>query len=78
MSLNIPLGQLVGRLDELPDGRPLVVHCQTGYRSSTAASPLMLEGRQRIADLVGGISVWQASPSFVRNHGPIPEVDPAA
>jgi DMSO/TMAO reductase YedYZ molybdopterin-dependent catalytic subunit/glyoxylase-like metal-dependent hydrolase (beta-lactamase superfamily II) len=60
-SLNIPLGQLMGRLDELQDGRPLVVHCQTGYRSSIAASLLLRERRQRIADLIGGISAWQAS-----------------
>jgi hydroxyacylglutathione hydrolase len=132
-SLNIPLGQLLGRLDELPDERPLVVHCQTGYRSSIAASLLLREGHQRIADLVGGISAWHASRAngggaaspvvrerpraapattgkdprlviwseeplnaetpldllcdstltpnelfFVRNHGPIPEADPAA
>jgi hydroxyacylglutathione hydrolase len=62
-SLNIPLGQLLGRLDELPSGRPLVVHCETGYRSSIAASLLQREGREQIADLVGGISAWRASGS---------------
>ena len=132
-SLNIPLGQLLGRLDEIPADRRLVVHCHTGYRSSIAASLLLREGREQIADLVGGISAWGASRAngggaaharvrgaaasrtpeaparipgsssgarshqrrnparaagrppahpnelfFVRNHGPIPEVDPAA
>jgi DMSO/TMAO reductase YedYZ molybdopterin-dependent catalytic subunit/glyoxylase-like metal-dependent hydrolase (beta-lactamase superfamily II)/rhodanese-related sulfurtransferase len=132
-SVNIPLGQLTGRLDELPGGRPLVVHCETGYRSSIAASLLRREGREQIIDLVGGIDAWRASrpngagaanavvkerpriappaagkdlrlvmwseqplnaetplellseseltPNelfFVRSHGPIPEVDPAA
>jgi DMSO/TMAO reductase YedYZ molybdopterin-dependent catalytic subunit/glyoxylase-like metal-dependent hydrolase (beta-lactamase superfamily II) len=62
-SLNIPLGQLMGRLEELPGGRSLVVHCETGYRSSIAASLLLREGRQDIADLVGGIGAWQASTS---------------
>ena len=131
-SLNIPLGQLLGRLDELPRDQSVVVHCATGYRSSIAASLLRREGLERIADLVGGINAWQASTGngagasrrmgrdrprrrppaaatdpalvvwgeeplnaetpldllcageittnelfFVRNHGPIPEIDPA-
>jgi hydroxyacylglutathione hydrolase len=132
-SLNIPLGQLLGRLDEIPCERSLVVHCESGYRSSIAASLLRREGLEEIAELVGGINAWQASTSnggesprpvvrerprgrppaaakdpalvvwseeplnaetpldligeseitpnelfFVRNHGPIPEVDPTA
>jgi DMSO/TMAO reductase YedYZ molybdopterin-dependent catalytic subunit/glyoxylase-like metal-dependent hydrolase (beta-lactamase superfamily II)/rhodanese-related sulfurtransferase len=132
-SLNIPLGQLLGRLDEVPVERAVVVHCESGYRSSIAASLLRRAGLERIADLVGGINAWQASGSngrssarpvvrerprgrpsaaakdpglvvwseeplnaetpvellhtsvitpnelfFVRNHGPIPEVDSAA
>jgi DMSO/TMAO reductase YedYZ molybdopterin-dependent catalytic subunit/glyoxylase-like metal-dependent hydrolase (beta-lactamase superfamily II)/rhodanese-related sulfurtransferase len=68
-SFNIPLGQLAGRLDELPDGRALVVHCETGYRSSIAASLLVREGRQGIADLVGGIRAWQASRANGRGAG---------
>jgi hydroxyacylglutathione hydrolase len=62
-SLNIPLGQLLGRLDEVPTERSLVVHCESGYRSSIAASLLRREGLQGIADLVGGINAWQASTS---------------
>jgi hydroxyacylglutathione hydrolase len=60
-SLNIPLGQLLARLEEVPGGRPLVVHCETGYRSSIAASLLCRAGRTGVADLVGGINAWQAS-----------------
>jgi hydroxyacylglutathione hydrolase len=132
-SVNIPLGQLLGRLDELPSDRSLVVHCESGYRSSIAASLLQRQGLEEIADLVGGINAWQTSGSngqpsagavvrerprgrhhtaakdpdlvvwseeplnaetpaellhrseitpnelfFVRNHGPIPEIDPTA
>jgi DMSO/TMAO reductase YedYZ molybdopterin-dependent catalytic subunit/glyoxylase-like metal-dependent hydrolase (beta-lactamase superfamily II) len=62
-SVNIPLGQLVARLDELPDDRSLVVYCETGYRSSVAASLLRRAGRKGIADLVGGFGAWQASSS---------------
>lgn len=36
-SLNVPLGELPSRLDDLPDGT-LWVHCSAGYRASVAAS----------------------------------------
>jgi hydroxyacylglutathione hydrolase len=60
-SLNIPLGQLLARLSEIPRERALVIHCESGYRSSIAASLLRRAGLDRIADLVGGINAWQAS-----------------
>src|SRR5207248_6884359 len=62
-SLNIPLGQLLARLDELPGDRSLVVHCESGYRSSIATSLLQREKLKEVADLVGGINAWQASES---------------
>jgi rhodanese-related sulfurtransferase len=59
-SLNIPLHQLQERLDEVPRGGKLVVHCQTGYRSSVAVSLLAQKGVTDVSDLVGGIVAWQA------------------
>lgn len=38
-AVNIPLHELLGRLDEVPDGR-LWVHCGSGYRAGIAASLL--------------------------------------
>lgn len=38
-SIHVPLDELLGRLDELPDG-PVWVHCASGYRASIAASLL--------------------------------------
>ena len=60
-SLNIPLPHLRERLAEVPSNRCLVVHCASGYRSSIAASMLQQHGHTRIADLVGGMSAWEAS-----------------
>jgi hydroxyacylglutathione hydrolase len=37
-ALNIPLPQLRTRLDEIPTGKPIVVHCAAGYRSAAGAS----------------------------------------
>ena len=59
-SINIPLHRLQERLDEVPRGRPLVVHCQSGYRSSVAVSLLAQKGVTDVSDLVGGIVAWQA------------------
>jgi hydroxyacylglutathione hydrolase len=44
-SLNVPLGELPQRLDELPDGT-LWVHCAAGYRASVAAGFADRAGRR--------------------------------
>jgi glyoxylase-like metal-dependent hydrolase (beta-lactamase superfamily II)/rhodanese-related sulfurtransferase len=55
-SVHIPLSRLRDHLDELPRDRAIVVHCSSGYRSSTAASLLQRNGFTRVADLVGGLN----------------------
>ncbi len=55
-SVKIPLGHLAERIGELPRDRPIVVHCSSGYRSSTAASMLRASGFERVSDLVGGLT----------------------
>ena len=47
-ALHIPLHELLGRLDELPDGE-LWVHCRSGYRATIAASLLDAAGRTVVA-----------------------------
>jgi glyoxylase-like metal-dependent hydrolase (beta-lactamase superfamily II)/rhodanese-related sulfurtransferase len=58
-SVNVPLNQLRARLADVPPGPRIVVHCQTGLRSSTAASLLEQVGRTGVVDLVGGIVAWK-------------------
>ena len=53
-SVNLPLPQLLDRLDELDPSRPTVVYCAGGYRSATAASLLRLRGFETVADIYGG------------------------
>jgi rhodanese-related sulfurtransferase len=60
-SLLIPLNRLPLQADSIPRKRAIVVHCQTGYRSSIAASLLQRQGFDNLADLVGGMSAWEAS-----------------
>lgn len=60
-SLNIPLNQLQERIGEIPTDRPIVVHCQSGYRSSIATSLLQKANVGELMDLVGGFKAWQQS-----------------
>lgn len=60
-STNIPLGYLQSRLDELPGGKPVLVHCAGGVRSAIAASLLAGRGDTDVVDLQGGFSDWQAA-----------------
>ncbi|HEY0241661.1 MAG TPA: MBL fold metallo-hydrolase [Gemmatimonadaceae bacterium] len=58
--VNIPLGELPGRLAEVPRGE-VVVHCQGGSRSLIAASILQQAGRDDVSNLVGGFAEWERS-----------------
>lgn len=60
-SLNIPLNRLRERLEELPRGRKILVHCAGGYRSSIAASILQQHGFKDLIELGGGIAAWEAA-----------------
>jgi rhodanese-related sulfurtransferase len=58
--INIPLGELPRRLDEVPEG-DVIVHCQGGSRSLIAASILQQAGRDDVSNLVGGFAEWERS-----------------
>ncbi len=66
-SANIPLNQLVKRIEEVPASGRVIVHCQGGYRSMIAASFLEKEGRTNIIDLLGGYSAWEALKLPIRH-----------
>jgi rhodanese-related sulfurtransferase len=58
-SVHIPMGELGGRLDELPKDRPIVAVCRTGARSGTVTEALGVRGYD-IVNLVGGLQAWVA------------------
>jgi len=60
-SVNIPLNHLGERAREIAPYRPVVVHCEGGYRSAIAASVLARAGRPDVLDMVGGFKAWAAS-----------------
>ena len=60
-SVNIPLSHLRERATEIPVNQPVVVHCESGYRSAIAASILAQAWRSDVLDMVGGYNAWAAS-----------------
>ena len=53
-------------------GRPIVVYCAGGYRSSVAASLLRAHGFDRVADIMGGFDAWHAAGLPVEQREPEP------
>jgi rhodanese-related sulfurtransferase len=60
-SMNIPLNQLERRANEVPQEGQVVVHCQSGYRSSIAVSILRRLDHTNVLDQVGGYKAWVQS-----------------
>lgn len=55
------LGYLLDRADEIVNGVPLVVQCQTGARSAIGASILQAKGAREVINLQGGLRDWAAA-----------------
>ena len=60
-SIHLPLNHLGERLSEIPAGRPVLLHCAGGYRSSIAASLLQRHGFTDVSELAGGITAWETA-----------------
>lgn len=56
---HIYLGDLAERAETMPRAERLVVHCQSGTRSSIAASLLMARGFLDVVILEGGVDAWR-------------------
>ncbi len=61
-AINIPLGELRGRLDELPRLQPLLLYCRVGFRSYLAYRVLVQSGFKQVKWLAGG------SKTFCSHH----------
>lgn len=56
---HISLGTIGDRINEIPTGKPIVVQCAAGARSSIAASILKSRGLDNVVNLVGGMGEWR-------------------
>jgi rhodanese-related sulfurtransferase len=57
-AMNIPLGQLSNRLNEIPKDKEVLLYCRSGNRSKQAAQILFDHGYQNVSHLKGGILSW--------------------
>ena len=57
-AINIPLGELAGRLTELDSADEMVVFCKGGSRSARALELLASAGFKKAKNLKGGINAW--------------------
>ncbi|MFB4169968.1 sulfurtransferase TusA family protein [Virgibacillus sp. JSM 102003] len=60
-ALNIPLGELEERFEELDKDKELHVICRTGNRSDLAAQKLTEKGYENVKNVVPGMSKWEGS-----------------
>ena len=56
-AMNLPVDQLARRLDEIPQGRDIVVYCRSGARSNRAVGMLSRGGYGPLHDL-GPMNAW--------------------
>ena len=56
----IPIDQLMQRVRELPQDRPILVYCAVGSRSAQVFSFLARRGYTEVYNLDGGIYAWAA------------------
>jgi NADPH-dependent 2,4-dienoyl-CoA reductase/sulfur reductase-like enzyme/rhodanese-related sulfurtransferase len=63
-ALNIAVDELRFRLDEVPRGRPIVVHCKSGFRSHLALRILKENGWTGLRNLTGGYVAIMALGGF--------------
>jgi NADPH-dependent 2,4-dienoyl-CoA reductase/sulfur reductase-like enzyme/peroxiredoxin family protein/rhodanese-related sulfurtransferase/TusA-related sulfurtransferase len=59
-SVNIPLGQLRDRIDEIPTDKDIVVYCKIGLRAYIACRMLAQKGYGRVRNLTGGFELYNA------------------
>ncbi len=57
-SVNVPLGELPDRTDELDRDSEILVHCKLGGRSANAVKLLIDKGFTNVKNVEGGIDAW--------------------
>lgn len=57
-AVNIPVEELVDRLDEIPHDRTAIIYCSTGYRAAIAVEALHLLGYDLVQGFAPGYRGW--------------------
>jgi hydroxyacylglutathione hydrolase len=69
-SVHIPYGDLAGRVDELPQDRPIATICRGGKRSGLAASILQRAGFADVVHVGQGVGAWRDAGHPVESGAP--------
>lgn len=67
-AVNIPLGQIRSRLDEIPKDKDIIVNCQVGLRSYIAVRILMQNGFENVRNLTGGYKTYKAVEDDMKHN----------
>ncbi len=65
----LPLSELKSRLAEIPQDKPVITVCHAGMRSGQATVILRQGGFQRVANMRGGMLMWQQQGLAVERSG---------
>ncbi len=60
-AINIPLRSLTQNLDKIPQDRPVILYCTTGYRTAMGVMALELLGYQNVRGFPPSIQGWKAA-----------------
>jgi hydroxyacylglutathione hydrolase len=61
------LGYLLDTADEIINGKPIVVQCQTGVRAAIGASILQAKGARQVINMTGGYNAWKTAGRTIAN-----------
>jgi len=67
-AVNIPLGQIRSRLNEIPKDKDIIVNCQVGLRSYIGVRILMQNGFDRVRNLSGGYKTYRAVEDDMKSN----------
>jgi len=59
MAVSIPLDELNGRMDEIPEKEEAIMYCLKGDRSAYVVNILNQQGYDRLSNLEGGFEEWK-------------------
>ena len=60
-SINIPLQTLTANLDKIPDDRPVILYCATGYRTAMGVMTLQMLGHTNVRAFPPSVQGWKAA-----------------
>ena len=63
-AVNIEWREVLGRIDEIPEDKKVILFCNTGSLSAQAAFALRVAGRENVLVLQTGLIGWQENAAY--------------